>query len=140
MATTISKKFKTKREVKKPVREKRDTSKVVSFLCELPIKAICGIYNIGLYVLSMILSVATFAMLMYMSVMTTSLSIGLFGFNVNQVDIILIMAALVIILFTTLTAFTIFKMLVKMYFEKIAKKNKMTYIKDEITGKFKIEK
>lgn len=140
MSTTISKNMKRKSLIEKSNDNQKEMSKLKAFVCDAPVKILCGIYNLGLFIITLILSGFTFAVMMYSSVMLTSLSIGLFGFNVNNVDIILIMAMLVIILFVVLTMFTAFKYVVGIYFKKIFMNHKMKYIRDENTGKLKIEK
>lgn len=140
MTTTISKNTKRKSLFKRSDNNQKEMSKLKTSICDVPVKALCLIYNLGLFIITLILSGFTFAVMMYSSVMLTSLSIGLFGFDVNNVNIILIMAMLVIILFVVLTMFTAFKYIIGVYFKKIFMKHKMKYIRDENTGKLKIEK
>ena len=140
MTTTISKNTKRKSLFKRSDNNQKEMSKLKASICDVAVIALCLIYYLGLFIITLFLSGFTFAVMMYSSVMLTSLSIGLFGFDVNNVNIILIMAMLVIILFVVLTMFTAFKYVIGVYFKKIFMKYKMKYIRDENTGKLKIEK
>ena len=108
-------------------KQKKNDLKIKGWFKELPARAVCFVYNTGLALLTGILSAATFAVMLYLSVITTSLFTGLFGFDLNQVNIIVVMGILVISMFTVLSMTALFKQAVRFYVQNIFKKRRMHY-------------
>lgn len=132
----ISKKIDEKREETKV----KEYSKVKQFFSDLPVKILSLIYNFGLYLMLSFIVIFIFTAFVGAATVLPTFILGLLGFSLTDASAVNTMAMLAITMFVAGSFLMLLNVITKTLYTKIVKRFKMTYERDEESGKLRIVK
>ena len=132
----ISKKIDEKREETKV----KEYSKVKQFFSDLPVKTLSLIYNLGLYLMLSFIVIFIFTVFVGAATVLPTFILGLLGFSLTDPSAVNTMAMLAITMFVAGSFLMLLNVITKTLYTKIVKRFKMTYERDEESGKLEIVK